>query len=810
MDIDTHIDNLRLLQNIVISDYNKKKKIIYIYEEYLFSINNESINKYFIEQIQIKLSSIFNIDIKFFKHIYINKIISDEFNNYITQDLYDYNYEVLYNHFCGYDGDYESNINFYNKTLIYYNFIKSLYNEKTYSVYLEEREILDGINNNMVANVKQQIISNTPNNSGYLLTEHFKDLNNFINFDNFIKLKECINFNYSSAEDKGEDELKKIKYMNISVNDFYSIIIYLTHLMIKQQEKYSAFVYNKQNSNFEKKDNNGLFNLYVKKNTYAKINNYNCFLQKVTIPSQAKTLFIGDFHSSFYSLFVILENNRDMFMDSTMYLKKNCYIFFLGDIIDRGPHSMELLACVCLLKIYNMDNVYIIKGNHEDNTAYKKKGFLGQEIPYQQEYDDTTITTSKKPQVDYIVDTLFTFLPDCIYLHNGKIYRGKKQWIHLSHGAFNPMLSGTDDLSNFLNSDIDLFCVYNSSLRYNSQNKEEQINKLRIYESKIKKFDKEGDKYMNFFRWGDFYNSFKKSLIPGENLYTAGKKNRPMIGYEDVKEYLEKNNILCILSGHQDFFNLSLFVNPQKQQNPINYNTHYFNNYYRQQYKIILSIIDNEKILQLFGINLEKYKEMFKKEEDDTEKLSSLYDKVREEHGKGNYTKENVKKYKKQLDIINKQILLKNISKIKLKEIKEIMSIIYGKFNIDTNEIKKITDKEECKGQIIKIFLEKLNEKNNNIFKIEDNEIKYKESIDENYIIEFKINEFIKNLYIFFTENFYDLFTLDTDDVDNDEIKQFSLLSNNELIFQALTTSTAKIARNMCCDCWIVMKNNYV
>ena len=50
-------------------------------------------------------------------------------------------------------------------------------------------------------------------------------------------------------------------------------------------------------------------------------------------------------------------------------------MFFLGDLVDRGPYSIEILLIVFQLKVKNPNNVHIINGNHEDIDTYQRYGF---------------------------------------------------------------------------------------------------------------------------------------------------------------------------------------------------------------------------------------------------------------------------------------------------------------------------------------------------------------------------------------------------------------------------------------------------
>lgn len=69
---------------------------------------------------------------------------------------------------------------------------------------------------------------------------------------------------------------------------------------------------------------------------------------------------LGDLHGNYKDLMFFKRSfwNMGMGMSPARFL-------FLGDYVDRGPHSVELVAYLFALKIMHPDRVFLLRGNHE-------------------------------------------------------------------------------------------------------------------------------------------------------------------------------------------------------------------------------------------------------------------------------------------------------------------------------------------------------------------------------------------------------------------------------------------------------------
>ncbi len=75
-----------------------------------------------------------------------------------------------------------------------------------------------------------------------------------------------------------------------------------------------------------------------------------------------RTILIGDIHGC-YDEFISL-------LDKTKYDKSKDKLVILGDFIDKGPKSFEIIDYLAKLKKEVKDNLVIIEGNHEYEFLY--------------------------------------------------------------------------------------------------------------------------------------------------------------------------------------------------------------------------------------------------------------------------------------------------------------------------------------------------------------------------------------------------------------------------------------------------------
>jgi len=85
----------------------------------------------------------------------------------------------------------------------------------------------------------------------------------------------------------------------------------------------------------------------------------------------------GDIHGDISSLLSAITYLREQQIidDQLRIVQPNTYIVSCGDFVDRGEHGAEVLYLLCLLKQQNPDNVFLVRGNHEEVELNTRYGF---------------------------------------------------------------------------------------------------------------------------------------------------------------------------------------------------------------------------------------------------------------------------------------------------------------------------------------------------------------------------------------------------------------------------------------------------
>lgn len=125
----------------------------------------------------------------------------------------------------------------------------------------------------------------------------------------------------------------------------------------------------------------------------------------------------GDIHGQFEDLMRVF-SSRGM-PPHTPYL-------FLGDYVDRGDHSVQVVALLFALKALHPDHIFLLRGNHECASINREYGFIDE---CRTQYDGDTMWT--------IVNKVFQWLPLSALVQNR---------ILCVHGGLSPELNDLSQL----------------------------------------------------------------------------------------------------------------------------------------------------------------------------------------------------------------------------------------------------------------------------------------------------------------------------------------------------------------------------
>lgn len=254
---------------------------------------------------------------------------------------------------------------------------------------------------------------------------------------------------------------------------------------------------------------------------------YIIYINKLKLNKGNKVIIIGDIHSSLISFVHILDNmiKTKKYMSDEFILNDGIYLVFLGDIVDRGPYSLELLFIIFKLKLLNKDRIFIIGGNHEGEYTYNYYGLSNEmkhefsdcgSVIYDKDYDDCTAD----------IDSILKRLPSAVFVK----YDGEEKWFQLCHGAFD--------------------------LKYDRKLKLDDDETTVVLESANREL------YNNTqLKWGDFTKYWNDDLT---------RKDRHEYGMDSILKYLDNNNLYSIISGHQDIVNLAIVKDPDISDTTLN------------------------------------------------------------------------------------------------------------------------------------------------------------------------------------------------------------------------------------------------
>lgn len=157
------------------------------------------------------------------------------------------------------------------------------------------------------------------------------------------------------TNNRNNNNRNNVNGTNNTVSEFNKLIDYLTSF--NKLEKQAKLKYKLDNPNEKVNDKKFRLNIPIELLKLISLKAYSLFSQEPNLLKLSGSLYIfGDIHGQFCDLLRFIEL-IGMPIKSTF--------LFLGDYVDRGDNSLEVIALLFSLKIKYPKNVFLLRGNHE-------------------------------------------------------------------------------------------------------------------------------------------------------------------------------------------------------------------------------------------------------------------------------------------------------------------------------------------------------------------------------------------------------------------------------------------------------------
>jgi len=275
---------------------------------------------------------------------------------------------------------------------------------------------------------------------------------------------------------------------------------------------------------------------------------------KIELPNNAIVAFHGDLHGDVHSLNAFIRRlQRDGYMTSEDGFKikdPTFYMVFLGDYTDRGLYGMEVIYTIMRLKLANPEQVFLVRGNHEDLDIINRFGFadeLKRKLALTKGRALSSTSGFIRANVDVVEDVdecleqlnrFYNALPVALYIGTKNPETNHKDFILCCHGGIE---IGFDEKS-LLSSERAKECQFIGSLKRATNLSQYSVSVQQELSRLVLKNSLKGvsryDAYDIGFMWNDFHVDSSK---PSE--FNEYRGTGLVIGKSLLKDHLRSRSL---------------------------------------------------------------------------------------------------------------------------------------------------------------------------------------------------------------------------------------------------------------------------
>lgn len=159
--------------------------------------------------------------------------------------------------------------------------------------------------------------------------------------------------------------------------------------------------------------------------------NHAILLEKHQVNAGDSITVVGDLHGCGLRLDLTLKAlQKQKILDAEFRLAPGKYLVFLGDYMDRGSNNLKVLEQLMTLKIENPQQVYLIRGNHEDISQNSMQFYTPRSV------DSHYRSFMAKSDNTAALAKFYNHLPAALYLGQKNETTGKFEYAQYCHGLF--------------------------------------------------------------------------------------------------------------------------------------------------------------------------------------------------------------------------------------------------------------------------------------------------------------------------------------------------------------------------------------